>query len=239
MIGPAAQAAHDPGTGAVGYPVYRSLLQQALEKLSWEVPWDLRHLDAEVADTRRVQLPPKFVGINNIWLYRGEACAPTVTTNVILKDNYSHGNDRGAFQNVNWNNVENGYVRSSGFTEPWNVHYAGIRGGELHLSPQCHGWDRIRVEYIGIGVDAFCPDEPLRVPLFARQALVDYVAMMALEHRIVTEGKEQLFTMRYKSKREECLSRGGSWENALMYWGQMDEKDKSDVARINASINRL
>jgi hypothetical protein len=231
-IGPAAQAAGDPGKGAVGYPVYRSFLQQALEKLSFEVPWDFRVLDVAISETRIVQLPPKYVGIKNIYIYRGDTCNPTTSVRVIVKENYTHGGERGAFQNVQWQNRENAMLRSSGWVEPWDLKYAGIQGGKLYLSPQSHGYDRVRIEYLGIGIDAFCPDEPIRVPLFARQGIIDYVAMLALEHRIYTEGKENLFTSRYKSKREECLSRGGSWQNALVNWGQLDPQQMTDLSMV-------
>lgn len=236
VIGPAAQAAGDPDTGAVGYPVYRSFLQQALEKLSFEVPWDIRILDVVMPEDRRVQLPSKFVGLNNVYIYRGECGNPTTSVRIVLKDNYNHGGETGAFQNVQWQNRENAMLYSNGWVEPWNLHYGGVLGGKLCLSPQCKGWERVRVEYLGIGIDAFCPDEPIEVPLFARQGIIDYVAMLALEHRIYTEGKEQLFTSRYRDKREECLGRGGSWQNALVNWGQMDPQDMKDVARITTGL---
>lgn len=236
VIGIAAQAAGDPGAGAVGYPVYRSFLQQALEKLSFEVPWDVRVLDVELPENRVVQLPPKFVGLNNVYVYRGECGSPTTSVPVTLKDNYAHGGDSGAFQNDQWQNRENALQFSHGWIEPWNLHYGGVLNGKLYLSPQCQGWDRVRVEFLGIGIDAFCPDEPIQVPLFARQGIIDYVTMLALEHRIYTEGKETLFTSRYNTKRQECLGRGGSWENAMMYWGQMDPKDRVDVARITTGM---
>src|SRR5690606_26730887 len=98
---------------------------------------------------------------------------------------------------------------------------------------------RVRVEYTGIGIDSFCPEEPMKVPLFARIALIDFVTIKALEHRIYTEGKGRLFTDRYRDKKDECYGRGGTWQNALMYWGQMDDKQRGDLAFVSGSLRRI
>jgi len=238
VIGPAAQAAGDPGMGGVGASRYPSFLQMGLEKLSFDIPWDKRTLTVERPEDRIIQLPGKITGCDNIWGYRGDACNPSWSGNIILKENYSHGGERGYFANDHWLNFNDAVYGSVGWLEPWNLYYGGIRNGKLYLSPQCCAFFFIRIEYVGIGVDNFCPGEPFRIPFFAREALTDFVTWKALEHRIYTEGKEQLFTGRYRDKQKELFGPGGTWAQALARWGGMDWKDMQDVALINTGIGR-
>ncbi len=242
VVTDAAQRIGDPTASIVGRPRYNSFVQSGLERLCFDIPWDVKMHDTDIPASLIVTDLPEYIsGIRNIWLYGGQGGAGT-TVQVHLKDNMVHdgacenSDDNGTntnglsyFANNKWWNYPDGMQMSIGYFEPWNMYYAGWRNGKLYLSQQCTQFGRIRFDYTGIGIDKFCPGEPMAVPIFAREAIETYVAMRGAEHMMYIEGRSSIAAGHLKMLRDEYKAADGAWANAMMYWAQADGQDRKDI----------
>lgn len=239
VITGAAQTVGDPQGDIVGMPRYYSFMADGLRELAYDAPWDTKTYDIAIPDSRIVtDLPEYITGINNIYLYQpassgnnGGTGSPggMLTVPVHLKDNFFHDGGPGYFANNKWWNFPDGTQMSIGYYEPWNLYYAGWRNGKLYLSPQCAQFTRLRLDYTGVGFERFCPGEPMKVPVWAMDALRYYVARRACEHLVHIEGKSSNAWRQLAMFEKQMDDYNGAWNTALMRWAQADAKDRSDI----------
>ena len=231
VITSAAQRAGDPDAAQIGYPRYRDFLASGLRNLCFEAQWDRRYHDTNIPENRIIDDLPKYIsGFNSVWLYNptsGQQFSFGNSVRAHLKPNYNH-DCAGPFQDNQWFNFPDGTQNSVGVMEPLNLYYFGFREGRLALSPQCAQFSRVRIDYTGVGIDKYCPQEPMQVPIWAVDALETYIAMRAAEHMVGIEGKTQEAMFRFKTFREEYKDPRGAWSNAIMYWAGCDSQDRKD-----------
>lgn len=232
LITSASARAGDPDGGIVGQSRYRDFLASGLRNLCLGAEWDKRYHDTEIPTDRIVADMPKYIsGLNSIWLYNGPMCDPLTrqgSVRVHLKE-YVHDGGLGGFQDNQWWNWPDGTQNSIGLFEPINLFYGGWNNGKLYLSPQCSAYGRVRISYTGVGLNAYCPNEEMQVPIWAVEALECYVAMRACEHMIGMEGKTQEATYKHKLFLGEYKDIRGAWSDAKMYWAQADANDRKDI----------
>jgi hypothetical protein len=230
----AAQSIGDPGCEKVGRPRYKSFVQKALAEMCFDAKYDHRYFDAAIDETRIIKVPKYVAGVNAVYAYNGENCNVSSRVNIYLKRNYFHnGVGNKGFARNNWSNIDDNMQTSSGIlNEPTNRYYYGWdeTAGEMHLSPTCSRWQRVRIEYVGIGMTEMCQEEQIRVPMWCREAIEHYVAMRAAQHLIHLEGKTRIATDQYRDFKEEYKGINGSWANARARWADMDDKERDDIA---------
>ena len=233
----AAQAAGDPSQGIVGRPRYLTFAQQGLQKICQDTQFETRDYDVEIPENRIVPLPKWMAGMNGVWAYNGDRCNPLGIVNVYEKTGYWHDGGGGSFSHSPWNAFDdamqmgaNGGVAGPFYgQEPWNLRYYGIRGRQMCLSPQCTGYAYLRISYAGLGFDEFCGDTDIEIPMWARQAVTDYITMRAVTIRQYEEGKTTLMRAILNDMKEQMTEYHGSWAQAMLYWGGMDRKDRQDT----------
>lgn len=237
LITSAAQRAGDPKGEIVGRTRYRDFLASGLRNLCFNAEWDRRYHDVAIPANRIIVDMPQFIsGLRSVWLYSSNTmCNPQLAPNSIrahLKDNYFIDSGGGAFQDNQWFNWPDATQNNVGVMEPLGLFYFGFRGGKLYLSPQCSQFNRVRIDYTGVGLDKYCPEEEMQVPIWAVEALEVYVAMRACEHLIGMEGKTSEATYKHKLFYNEYNSPRGAWSNALMFWAGCDAEDRKDVVTM-------
>lgn len=230
IINGAASRAGDPTARIVRRPVYLSFVQKGLERMSFDTQFERRFLDTTIPESGVVSLPKWMTGMAGVWLYNGDRCNPLGMVPIYEKEGYASG-----FSNSPWNShddiMQMGASGSNiaGFGEPDRLRYYGIVGDKMHLSRQCKGYEFIRIEYSGIGIDDYCAEEDILIPLWAREAITDFVAMKALEVRQFQEGKQQIFRAVMQDLYQEVNGPNGSWARAQIYWGGLDAKERFDT----------
>ncbi len=237
VIGDVAVAIHDSGMAIVKPPHYMRLFQKALAELALDVPFDQRHVHIPVPDNKKVPLPKYMSGLRNLYLFNGENCDIHQSVRVLIKENFAHNGGSGYFANTKWCNFNDWTQASLGWLAPLNMWVAGISEGCIDLGDTC-GYDLLRIEYTGLGFDEYCQGEELYAPVWARQALVDKVAMWALEVRMAYEGRERLYMELYKMRKADCDSSAGSWMTARMRFSMLDQKDMQDTVFRMTGIER-
>jgi hypothetical protein len=231
----AAQALGDPSQGHVGRTRYREFVFDGLRELCFDAEWDHRYIDEPIPTNRIVPLP-MMSGLRNIWVYRGPSCDNTSRISLPLKENYIHNGNAGSFANDNWNNTEDPMIGSHGWSE--NLAFGAVHQSNLYLSPGCSQWERVKIEYVGIGIDKLCQDEDFKVPLWAMEALRHYVTMRGAEHMIHVEGRERTMQGILQRATSEMKLPSGSWMEARARWGGLDHKDRGDLVRVLTRIGK-
>ncbi len=234
VITSAAQRAGDPDA-TIGYPRYRDFLASGLRNLCFEAQWDRRYHDAAIPAECFIDDLPKYIsGFNSVWLYNptpGQSYSGGNSVRADLKQNYYH-DCSGQFQDNQWFNFPDGTQNSVGVMQSLNLYYFGFRDGKLFLSPQCAQFSRVRIDYTGVGIDKYCPQESMQVPIWAVDALETYIAMRAAEHMIGIEGKTQEAMYRHKLFLSEYKDVRGAWSNAIMYWASADAQDRKEIVTM-------
>lgn len=237
VITSGAQRAGDPDAAIIGYPRYRDFLASGLRNLCFEAQWDRRYHDTAIPENRIIDDLPQFIGgFNSLWLYNPAPNQAFTYGNCVrahLKPNYFHDCD-GEFQDNQWFNFPDGTQNSVGVMQPINLYYFGFRNGIVALSPQCSQYSRVRIDYTGVGIERYCPQDEMRVPIWAVDALETYIAMRAAEHMIGMEGKTQEAIYRHKLFMGEYKDVRGAWSNAVMYWASADAQDKKDLVTVTS-----
>jgi hypothetical protein len=221
----AAQSVGDPDAQIVRRPVYRALVRRALTLLCHDVPLDIRQFDTAIPEDQTVQAPKWMAGIQGVWVYNGERCNPVGAQEVYRK--YTDGE---RFMKNQWGSTDDPMKVNHLYTTPGNLrHYAfNNREGKMVLW-NCHGYEFIRITYAGLGFDAYCSDMELEIPMWAEQAITDWVTYHAAEIRQHEEGKYNIMQSVLNRKDKALTEPTGSWLKAMSYWGSLDGKDRSDT----------
>jgi len=228
---------------------YTSLIQEALEELSFDTfflevdkVYDLK----ELGGCLELKLPVGFFNVRKIFGANGNDCSYSSSRNIYWKNNYKKG-----IAKDNWNNDDpfipnrGGNPRGSNVsypgrsgTPPSNLFYCGISNGMIYLSPNCSSFDKIVVRANGLITDH--GDDPI-IPIFFRQAVVDYCVVEALSTRIANNpGAVETATWSGIMNRHEVrLNKDytGSWEKARTRAKRMDKKSKEDLREYMNKFN--
>lgn len=233
VINAACRAIGDPTAAIVGRAAYKEFVSNGLTLLMHQVKFDRRFIDADMPADRMLNVKGYVTGIAKVLLYNGQNCDVEHSVVAMEKRDYVHFGGNGGFQRNTWDN-DGDITQSpvSAHREPYNAYYYGwVAGNEgvMHFSPQCAAFERVHIEYSGIGHDR-CQEEDIRIPLWADEAIRNYVCMRGAEFLVHIEGKTEKANAQFRYYTSQYTDINGSWANAKAAWGGMDTKEQDDAA---------
>lgn len=231
---------------------YTSLMQQALEELSFDTFFDQRYEDFTVPENLNLEMPKGAFNVRNIYLYNGTECSISSAVNVYYKRNYWTGGNgylaKDRFRNINDPfHVQRGITRryapernispGQGADRPENVHYYNIVAGVIHLSENCRRFQNIRIEFNGVGCEI--GDAPV-IPKFFRQYVKHFVLdyafnVLMAEAEPKDLGRWQILAA--KNDRDMNRPYEGSKDKAEYRVKRMDKKAREDMKEYFSRMN--
>lgn len=222
----------DQGSRHLTRHFYLSQVQQAITELGFDSHFDLRSHEVPIPDDLRVQLPDNMVAPIVIYLFNGENCDVGTSVRLHFKQNFKHRGGSG-FLAVQKGLPDGRDPLVQPTVDPASydsgIYYGNIQNGWLMLSSNCNVWQNIHIEYAGAGFDQFGDD--VLIPMFARQAVTDYVVLRAAQARryenpsywqgVINDHQNQMSAM------------GGSWQRARKRVAVMSRWQRVDWQAYN------
>lgn len=226
IITAAAQELRVPEFGSLGRPFFESCAQRAITEMNYATNFHKREF-RHVLDRQIIELPSDLTEKDQCYLYRGDECNVVSSTILFIKPNMqSLGGEGYIAQNKGWNRDPMQWSLSWSEQPPHCLYFAGERNGKLYLSPSCFGaFDYLYIQYTGIGVDCF--GEDFKVPMWAREAVTDFVIEKAA--RAMWREDPQFLRQVINDKKAELTSPKGSWHTAIWRYKRSDSKRKYDT----------
>lgn len=227
----AAQELRQEEFGALGRPFYISAAQRGLTELNYATQFHKKEWIAEIPESLILELPSDLTEMDQAYVAHVDGCNIGETAILYIKPNMWHNGGEGyVAQNKGRNHDGLQYSLSWSQAPPNHLYFAGERGGKLFFSPSCRDrWGHVIIPYSGIGVDCF--GEDFDVPMWAREAITDYVihrAAIALERM-----DPQHLSRVIQRKEMELKSPQGSWTTALTRYKRLDKKGRYDNNAYN------
>lgn len=239
IITAASQELRDSGfTHGIGMPFYLSAAQRGLSELNYATGFFKKIFNTEIPENLIVELPDDLTGADQMYIYNGTECSVTSSTILFIKPNMYHfGGDNGYIaQNKGRNEDMLQFSLKWNEKPPTHIYFAGLYNGKLYLSPSCRTkYNRLFIPYSGIGVDCF--GEDFNVPMWAREAITDYVI-----HKValVLEREDPQFLARVIARKEnELKAPRGSWYTAIDRYKRMDKKTRYDTIGYTFDFGHL
>lgn len=237
IITAAAQELRVPEFGALGRPFFESAAQRAVTEMNYATNFFKREFKAEIPESLILDLPSDLTEKDQAYLYRGDECNITTSTILFIKPNMmSFGGEGYIAQNKGWN--RDGLQWSSYWSErpPDCVYFAGERNGKLYFAPACRAaFGKVFIQYTGIGVDCF--GEDFKVPMWAREAITDFVIEKAA--RAMWREDVQFLRQVINDKKFELTAPKGSWHTAIWRYKRSDSKRKYDTEGYTFRVGRF
>ena len=210
---------------------YTSQIKQALEELAFESFFDEQSMSFDIPERLRLDLPKGAFNIKNIYLFNGDKCDISKSTPVYSKQNFINSKSgNGYVANNKGNNGDDRFhVDTFRETVPNGLHFYGVQNGQIMLSSNCKAYDKVFIQYYGIGEDI---NEAPIVPTFLRQAVKDYTIIKALQVKVakVPASEFQRWMMILGIHKE---SKGGdysgTWFEAQRRVRRLDDKERNDI----------
>lgn len=212
----------------LGRPFYLSLAQRGLTDMNYATNWHKRIFNEPIPENLVIDLPSDFTEADQFYVYSGDECSSTRSTIVFVKPGLHFLKESQSF-------IANGMGRNLDamqFSQKWSqsppdcLFFGGLYNGKLYLSPSCGAaFNRVYIPYTGIGVDCFGDD--FKVPMWAREAITDYVihkAALTLEREDI-----QFFRGVIARKEGELKAPRGSWYTAIDRYKRSDKKTRYDT----------
>lgn len=210
---------------------YTSQVQQALEELAFESFFDEQSASFDIPKNLRIDIPRGAFNIKNMYLFNGDECNITNSVPVYIKQNFINAPSGQGYvaNNKGVNGLDKIQSDTAREQVPNNLFFYGVQNGMIMLSSNCSAYDKLFIQYNGIGQDI--NDSPI-VPLFLRQAVKDYVIIKALQVKIakVPQAEFQRWLMILNIHKE---SKGndfsGTWAEAQRRVRRLDDKERNDI----------
>lgn len=232
VISDAASELPIEGYGPLGRPFFIAAAQRGLTDLNYDTNFFKKEFIAPVPDNLILHLPGDLTDKDQVYLANVDGCEIGQTTILFIKPNMWHLGADGYFaQNKGFNLDPLQYSLSWSQTPPNNMYFAGERMGKLYLSPTCKNFSHVVIPYTGIGVDCF--GEDFEVPMWAREALVDYVVLRVAQGMRRSDPQYYTTIIREKEAQLSRVNPSGSWNRALVRYKRMDKKQRYDTAQYN------
>lgn len=230
---------------------YISTIQRALEGLAFDTFFDERNEDFPFpTDTFNLEMPKGAFNIRNIYLFNGTQCDIGRSQNVYWKRNFiTHG--QGYFANNKSNNVDDPFYPNNFRTDDKhitdalggkgrnvgnpafnrgstveNTFYYNIQNGLIMFSSRCAMFEKVLLVFNGTGTDI--GDVPL-VPIFFREAIIDFVTETALRIRMAKEPAGPWRVLWQIAKQNIGSDFNGSWYKAERMVKQMNSGQRSNL----------
>lgn len=233
IITAAAQELRDPEFGRLGRPFYLSAAQRAITEMNYETQFFERRASFPMPENGILDLPQDISDISAIYAYNGDSCEINHSVIISIKPNMWHQGGKGYLANNRGRNFDKlQWSLKEDQNPPIHLYFAGLFNGKLYLSPSCQGFSKIHIVYSGIGVECF--GEDFEVPMWAREAVTDFVILRAA---LWMEADNPNFYARIINRKDnEMKSPAGTWINAIGRCRRLDKKGRYDY---NAYLTRF
>lgn len=225
----AAQEIRDSEFRRYGRPAYLSAAQRGLSELCHDVPWDVRHFQTKIPPNRIIDLPFGTGQKSLVALFNGDNCDMRYAQTVFIKPNMYHKGGEGYVANNIGPGIDISVPNNALYNQTMQdyLYFAGESDGKLYLSPSCLQFENIHITFSGLGME--CWGEDFCIPMWAREAITDYVILKAA--RALRQDNMNFYreVIREKEAALALTNPSGTWIRALGYWGRMDEKERNDV----------
>lgn len=207
---------------------YTSQIQRCLQKLSFDTFFSEKDKSYDISSsTNSIKLPKGAFNLKEVFVYNGE-CNEQNGNLVWFKRGFS-GNVLGR---DSWNNDDDNFypTRSGGL--PSGLYFFGVRNGELFFSESCKKFTKVKLRFNGLICD---PGETPCVPMFFREAVIDFVAKQSLIARIGDEDTPMDMVARWQFLLNEVKQSmdkpyDGTWASAVYYSKRIDTKLRKDIS---------
>lgn len=206
---------------------YKAIIQEAMQELSIDTLFSEQDKVYDLEDgCLKLDLPSGAFNVIEIFGFSGDECNTDRAQKIWWKRGY-----RNNIARDNWQNSREPFYKNRGSSNtPNNLFYCGISNGVVHLSSNCKNFEKIMIRYNGLMGDI--GEEPI-VPIFFRQAIVDYSVVQVLLTRIASNPTDKALSVWQfiYGTHETRLNRPytGSWEKALHRSRTMDTKSRNDL----------
>lgn len=223
----------DAGQMSDGY--YNGLIVRALKELALDTFFDHRTYTADIPASLMVNMPKDFAGLKKVFAFSGTVCEPSAMINAHYHDRMTRQGG-GAFfaENRGYNGTDRLSDNLWTHDPAPSLLYFGLQDGVLMLSSQFSAYERVYVEYNGLGTEF--GDEPV-IPAWAQQAIIDWCTVEALRPKVAENPGRWI-----PVKRDAELSllgdgrKRGSWAEAKKRVQQIDQKGVADLHKTLTSF---
>jgi len=208
---------------------YTSQIQRALQELSFDSFFQKKEVSFDLnPECREVVMPKGCFNLLEVFAYNGE-CRPENGVLVWYKRGFT-GNVLARDQ---WNNDKDSFYPTRGNGgPPSDLFFFGVRNGVLHFSESCKPYSKVLLRFNGLICD---PGENPCVPMFFREAVIDFVAKQSLIARIGDEDTPTEMISRWQFLLNEVkasmdMPHTGTWAEAIYRAKNLDNKLRRDMA---------
>lgn len=208
----------------VSRPTMMRFVRKGLAQMAMMGSSDIRSYETQIPESLRIRLPEGIVNIRHIYLFNGENCDYNESHVVHHKINFKHKGGTGFLADQKGENHDY-IIRDTwwGESAPSDLYYGNIQAGYLMLSSNCSPFPRIHIEYEGTGQT----DDDCKVPIFAEQAMEDYVHHEAAQQR---EFENPAYWRGVIDRKQaEMRDSTGSWITARTRFAMMDKFARKDL----------
>ncbi len=209
---------------------YTAQIQRALQELSFDSFFTEKELSFDLdPNCPEVIMPKGAFNLKEVFIYNGD-CKPPANGKLVWFKRGFTGNVLGRDA---WNNPDDEfYPTRDDQGPPNNLFFFGVRNGKLFFSESCKAFSKVRLRFNGLICD---PGESPCVPMFFREAVIDFVAKQSLIARIGDEDAPMDMMSRWQFLLNEVkasmdIPYTGTWDNALYRAKNLDTKLRRDIA---------
>ena len=220
---------------------YTSQIQQCLESLSYDTFFLDVEKDLELPESLRLEMPQGAFNLQQVYLYNGDTCHIQNRVNVYHKKNFI--NDRSGENYVardNYSNYRDRFhkQRSMISNTPDNVFFYNIQNGMIMFSPNCYGFQKVKLVYNGVHTQI--GEVPI-IPTYLRQAVKSKVVVEGIKSRMAqsigTPEYNQLFNLLNVHENQLSHPYDGEWVKAERRVKSIDRKQKQDIKEYFQAMN--
>lgn len=220
---------------------YTSQIQQCLESLSYDTFFLDLDKDFDLPENLRLDMPKGAFNLQQIYLFNGDSCHIKNRVNVYHKKNFINDKSGGNYvARDNYSNYRDRFhkQRSSIKNTPDNVYFYDIQNGVIMLSPNCHGFEKIKIVYSGVHTSI---GEVPVIPTFLRQAVKTKVVVEGLASRMAQSigmpEYNQIFNLHNLHDNKLNHPYDGEWVKAERRVKSIDRKKKQDIKEYFQAMN--
>lgn len=234
LISDIAKLCGDPEFRDFSAGFYMGQIQSCLNELAFDTFFQEGNMDVDIpTDSLCIPMPENIFNIREMFVFNGDECTISNVNTVYHKRNYI-AKKTGYTARVKNDNSNDPYQFIGGGND--SAYFYEIQNGLIMISASCQVFEKLRIYYNGVG--GKIEDSPI-VPLFFRQAVIDWVALRGLEMKIMKNpgANSFLYAMRDRVEKRLMDPYDGSWIKAQRRVKQIDTKEKQDLNLYYGRLN--
>lgn len=214
---------------------YLSACQQAITELGFHTMFDQRIWTGLIPESLTVDMPNGLINIVHLWAFSGNTCNQNSRANIwhatgFFRENKAQFKEQAGTQ---WNDP----IMDNTLTAPQvnEVLFYNTLGNKLMLSDACGAYEKVFMEYRGIGVDF---GEAPVIPYYLMDAVKWWMAVEALQ--ILALERQEVATDRALATAKDNLDgnrmKPGAWLTAKRRVQGSNRKEMEDTMKY---LNKL